>query len=79
VIDVNGTTREFPMSAPIDDVNRIKNEIVDSFDEELELQMEEERIEDLVSEGMSEPTIFVTSSSSSTNWSACRTGSSTRS
>lgn len=40
-----------------DDLNRIKNEIVDSFDEELELQMEEERIEDLVTEGMSEPTI----------------------
>ncbi|MDH4441646.1 MAG: polyphosphate kinase 2 [Rhizobium sp.] len=40
-----------------DDVHRIKNEILDSFDEELELQMEEERIEDFVSEGMSEPTI----------------------
>ncbi|CAH0338718.1 polyphosphate kinase 2 [Rhizobium sp. CECT 9324] len=46
------------MSAPThDDVNRIKNEIIDSFDEELELEMEEERLDELVAEGLSEPTI----------------------
>ena len=46
------------MAPPIhDDVNRLKNEIIDSFDEELELQLEEERIEDLVTEGLSEPTL----------------------
>ena len=46
------------MTPPMhDDVNRLKEEIIDSFDEELELQLEEERIEDLVREGLSEPTL----------------------
>jgi polyphosphate kinase 2 len=44
------------MSEPIEEqLNRIKNEIADSFDEELELQMEEDRLDELVAEGMSEP------------------------
>ena len=36
-------------------LERIKAEIADSFDEELEMQMEEDRLDDLVAEGMSEP------------------------
>ncbi|TDK34435.1 polyphosphate kinase 2 [Rhizobium deserti] len=44
------------MSEPIQDqLSRIKDEIADSFDEELELQMEEDRLDDMISEGMSEP------------------------
>src|SRR6218665_1771018 len=35
-------------------LNRIKAEIADSFDEELEMQIEEERLDELVAEGMSE-------------------------
>ena len=35
-------------------LNRIKAEIADSFDEELEMQIEEERLDDLIAEGMSE-------------------------
>ncbi|MFP5076209.1 polyphosphate kinase 2 [Rhizobium sp. YIM 134829] len=35
-----------------DQLDRIKAEIVDSFDEELELQMEEERLEELVENGL---------------------------
>ncbi|MFB2551795.1 polyphosphate kinase 2 [Ensifer soli] len=35
-------------------MNRIKDEIADSFDEELELQMEEERIDDLAADAISE-------------------------
>ncbi len=38
-----------------DQLSRIKAEIADSFDEELEMQMEEDRLDDLVAEGMSEP------------------------
>lgn len=38
-----------------DQLRRIKDEIADSFDEELEMQMEEDRLDDLVAEGMSEP------------------------
>ncbi|MCQ4628643.1 polyphosphate kinase 2 [Shinella lacus] len=38
-----------------DHLSRIKAEIADSFDEELEMQMEEEQLDALVSEGMSEP------------------------
>ncbi len=38
-------------------LNRIKAEIADSFDEELELQIEEERLDDLIAEGMSEPPV----------------------
>src|SRR5688572_8980107 len=38
----------------IDQLSRIKAEIADSFDEELEMQMEEDRLDDLVAEGMSE-------------------------
>ncbi|MGO7704513.1 hypothetical protein ACC718_38160, partial [Rhizobium ruizarguesonis] len=40
---------------PQDQLSRIKAEIADSFDEELEIQMEEDRLYDLVAEGMSEP------------------------
>ncbi len=36
-----------------DELSRIKEEISDSFDEELELQMEEDRLDELVAEGMS--------------------------
>ncbi|RWX75097.1 polyphosphate kinase 2 [Neorhizobium lilium] len=44
------------MSEPMEDqLSRIKEEIADSFDEELELQMEEDRLDDLVAEGMSQP------------------------
>lgn len=38
-----------------DQLTRIKEEIADSFDEELEMQMEEDRLDELVAEGMSEP------------------------
>ena len=38
-----------------DQLRRIKDEIADSFDEELEMQMEEDRLDDLVAEGMVEP------------------------
>jgi polyphosphate kinase 2 len=37
----------------IDQLRRIKDEIADSFDEELEMQMEEDRLDELVAEGMS--------------------------
>jgi len=37
---------------PNSDLDRIKAEITDSFDEELELQFEEERLDELVAEGM---------------------------
>ena len=40
-----------------EDIHRIKNEILDSFDEELEQQLDEDRLDDLVADGMSEPTI----------------------
>ncbi|CAN7528880.1 polyphosphate kinase 2 [Neorhizobium tomejilense] len=44
------------MSEPMQDqLSRIKEEIADSFDEELEMQMEEDRLDELVAEGMSEP------------------------
>src|ERR1700712_5565989 len=36
-------------------VERIKNEILDSFDEELEMQLEEDRIDELVADGLSSP------------------------
>ena len=36
-------------------LERIKAEIADSFDEELELQLEEERMDALVADGMSAP------------------------
>jgi polyphosphate kinase 2 len=36
-------------------IERIKAEIVDSFDEELELQLEEERLDELVAEALSNP------------------------
>ncbi len=67
-----------------DDVNRMKNEIIDSFDEELELQLEEERIEDLVTEGLSDQRLsarhtFVSFSVFSTNLFDCRTGYNTKS
>lgn len=39
----------------IDQLDRIKAEIADSFDEELEMQMEEDRLDELVAEGMSGP------------------------
>ena len=43
------------MSEPIQDqLSRIKDEIADSFDEELEMQMEEDRLDELVNQGMSE-------------------------
>ena len=38
-----------------DQLERIKAEIADSFDEELELQLEEDRLDELVAEGMSAP------------------------
>jgi polyphosphate kinase 2 len=37
-----------------DRLNRIKDEIVDSFDEELEMQLEEDRLDELVAEGLGE-------------------------
>jgi len=37
------------------ELGRIKDEIADSFDEELELQIEEDRLDELVAEGMAEP------------------------
>ena len=36
-------------------LERIKAEIADSFDEELEMQLEEDRLDELVAEGLSEP------------------------
>ena len=36
----------------IDQLRRIKDEIADSFDEELEMQMEEDRLDDLVAENL---------------------------
>lgn len=36
-------------------LDRIKAEITDSFDEELEMQLEEDRLDELVAEGMSDP------------------------
>ena len=36
----------------IDQLRRIKDEIADSFDEELEMQMEEDRLDELVAENM---------------------------
>lgn len=46
------------MSEPMEDqLSRIKDEIADSFDEELEMQMEEDRLDELVAEGMSAPAI----------------------
>ena len=38
-----------------DQLERIKAEIADSFDEELEMQLDEDRLDELVTEGMSEP------------------------
>jgi polyphosphate kinase 2 len=38
-----------------DELSRIKDEISDSFDEELELQMEEDRLDELVAAGMTPP------------------------
>jgi polyphosphate kinase 2 len=56
MIDLFPANRGMPMSEPIQDqLSRIKDEIVDSFDEELELQMEEDRLDDMIVEGMSEP------------------------
>ncbi|MBP1845034.1 polyphosphate kinase 2 [Rhizobium petrolearium] len=44
------------MSEPIhEQLSRIKEEIADSFDEELEMQMEEDQLDELVVEGMSGP------------------------
>src|ERR1700754_1554513 len=37
-----------------DQLNRIRDEIADSFDEELEMQLEEDRLDELVAEGMSD-------------------------
>ena len=69
------------------DLSRIKEEIADSFDEELEMQMEEDRLDELVAEGMSGPAeqtldrkiYFRELFRCSTNWCACRTGCSTSS
>lgn len=38
---------------PQNQLDRIKNEIADSFDEELEMQLEEDRLDELVADGMS--------------------------
>src|ERR1700754_3603740 len=45
---------EFEDKTPAD-VERIKQAIADDFDEELELQMEEDRLDELVREGMAQP------------------------
>src|ERR1700754_1608663 len=45
---------EFEDKTPAD-VERIKQAIADDFDEELEMQMEEDRLDELVAEGMSGP------------------------
>ncbi len=46
------------MAPPMhDEVDRLKGEIIDSFDEELELQLEEERLDNLVDQGLSEPNL----------------------
>jgi polyphosphate kinase 2 len=56
MIDLLPANRGMPMSEPIQDqLSRIKDEIVDSFDEELELQMEEDRLDDFVADGISAP------------------------
>jgi polyphosphate kinase 2 len=56
MIDLLPANRGMPMSEPIEDqLSRIKDEIVDSFDEELELQMEEDRLDDFVADGISAP------------------------
>ena len=68
------------------ELDRIRAEIADSFDEELEMQFEEDRLEKLAG-GEERPggrrsiaeSISASCSGSSTNWSGCRTGSSTRS
>ena len=39
-----------------DRLSRIKDEIVDSFDEELEMQLEEDRLDELVAEGIGDET-----------------------
>lgn len=67
--------------------NRIKAEIADSFDEELELQMEEDRLDDMAAEMIPAlrasfstiRSIFVNSFGYSMNWYDCRLGSHTRS
>lgn len=44
----------------LDQLERIKAEIADSFDEELELQMDEDQLDELVVEGLTheaEPTL----------------------
>ena len=69
------------------ELGRIKEEIADSFDEELEMQMEEDRLDELVAEGMSgrpsrrstARSISANCSGCSTNWCGCRTGCSIRS
>ncbi|MEQ1899318.1 MAG: polyphosphate kinase 2 [Devosia sp.] len=43
------------MTETQDQLERIKAEIADSFDEELELQIEEDRLDELVAEGLSTP------------------------
>jgi polyphosphate kinase 2 len=46
------------MNTPIhDEISRIKDEVLDSFDEELEQQMDEDRLDEMVAEGLSEPTM----------------------
>lgn len=40
---------------PTDRMERVKADVADSFDEELELQLEEDRLDELVAEGMSMP------------------------
>jgi polyphosphate kinase 2 len=56
MIDLLPANRGMPMSEPIQDqLSRIKDEIVDSFDEELELQMEEDRLDDFVADDISAP------------------------
>ena len=38
-----------------EDLDRIKQAIADDFDEELEMQLEDDRLDELVAEGMSGP------------------------
>ena len=38
-------------------LDRIRAEIADSFDEELEMQLEDDRLDELVAEGMDEPAV----------------------
>ena len=40
-----------------EEIHRIKTELLDSFDEELEQQLDEDRLDQLVADGMSEPMI----------------------